>query len=70
MHFAANAIPLGLRVTRQEVPQKLVRLGNGLVVSILGLLEHHLSLPDLQLAGLHFILGDCTLGPNSLLEIL
>jgi hypothetical protein len=33
VHLAADAIPLGLCVTRQEIPQKLVCLGNSLVVS-------------------------------------
>jgi hypothetical protein len=70
LHLVANAIPLGLCVTGQEVPQKLVRLGISLVVSLLGFLEHLLGLPNLQLAGLDFILGDRTLGPNSLLDIL
>jgi hypothetical protein len=60
----------GLRVTGQEVPQNFLRLGNCLVVNLLGFLEHLLSLPNLQLAGLHIILGDSTLGPSSLLEIL
>ncbi len=50
MHLAADAIPLGLRVTRQQVPQLLVRLGDCLVVSSLGLLEHLGSLLNLYLA--------------------
>ncbi len=40
VHLAADAIPLGLRVTGQQVPQLLVRLGDCLVVSSLGFLEH------------------------------
>jgi hypothetical protein len=47
----ADAIPLGLCVTGQKVPQLLVRLGNCLVVSILGLLEHLLGLLILHLSG-------------------
>ncbi len=71
VHLAANAIPLGLRVTRQEVPQKLVRLGNRLVVSLLGFLEHLLGLLNLQLVGLHVILEQVSsLGPSNLLESL
>jgi hypothetical protein len=55
--LAANEIPLGLRITGQEVPQKFIRLGNYLVVNLLGFLEHLLSLPNVQLAGLHIVLG-------------
>jgi hypothetical protein len=44
VHLAANPIPLGLWVTGQEVPQKLVRLGNSLAVSLLGFFEHLLGL--------------------------
>jgi hypothetical protein len=51
MHLAADAIPLGLCIAGQQVPQLLVRLGNCLVVSLLGLLEHLLSLLNLHLAG-------------------
>jgi hypothetical protein len=50
MHLAADAIPLGLRVTGQQVPQLLVQLGDCLVVSSLGLLEHLGSLLNLHLA--------------------
>ncbi len=57
MLLAANEIPLGLRITGQEVPQKFIRLGNYLVVNLLGFLEHLLSLPNVQLAGLHIVLG-------------
>ncbi len=70
-HLATNAIPLGLQVTGQEVPQKLVRLGNYLVVSLLNFLEHLLGLLNLQLAGLHIILRqDGSPGQSSLQEIL
>jgi hypothetical protein len=55
MHLAANTIPLGLQNTGQEAPQLLVRLGNCLVVLLLGFLKHLLGLINLQLAGLHFI---------------
>ncbi len=50
MHLAAEAIPLGLRITRQQVPQLLVHLGDCLVVSSLGFLEHLGSLLNLHLA--------------------
>ena len=71
MHLAANKILLGLQITRQEVPQERVRLGNCLVVLLLGFLEHLLGLLDLQLAGLHVIIRqDGFLGPSSLQEIL
>jgi hypothetical protein len=40
VHHVANAILLGLRVTGQEDPQKLVHLGNFLIVSLVGFLEH------------------------------
>jgi hypothetical protein len=53
VHLAADAIPLGLRVTGQEVPQLLVRLGDCLVVSLLGFLKHLLSLLNLHLVGLN-----------------
>jgi hypothetical protein len=51
MHLAADAIPLGFCVTGQQVPQLLIRLGEGLIVSLLGFLEHLLSLLNLCLAG-------------------
>ncbi len=51
MHLVADAIQLGMCVTRQEVPQLLVRLGVCLVVSLLGFLEHLLSLLNLHIAG-------------------
>jgi hypothetical protein len=71
VHLAANAIQLGLRVTKQEVPQELVHLGNCLVVLLLGFLEHLLCLLNLQVAGLHVIIQqDGSLGPSSLQEIL
>ncbi len=56
VHLVANAIPLGLHVTEQEVPQKLICPGNCLVASLLGFLEHLLGLLNLQLAGLHIII--------------
>jgi hypothetical protein len=71
VHIAANMIPLGLHITRQEVPQKIIHLGNCLVVSLLGFLEHLLGMLNLQLVGLHIILGqDGRLGPSSLQKIL
>ncbi len=51
VHLVADAIPLGLCVAGQQDPQLLVRLGDCLVVSLLGLLEHLLSLLNLHLAG-------------------
>ncbi len=51
MHLAADAIPLGLCIAGQQVPQLLVRLGYCLVVSLLGFLEHLISLLNLHLAG-------------------
>jgi hypothetical protein len=51
VHLVADAISLGLCVTRQQVPQLLVRLGDCLVVSLLKFLEHLLSLLNLHLAG-------------------
>jgi hypothetical protein len=52
VHLMADAIPLGLCVAGQQVPQfLLVQLGDCLVVSLLGLLEHLLSLLNLHLAG-------------------
>ncbi len=44
MHLVANMIPLGLQIARQEAPQLLICLGNCLVVSLLGILEHILGL--------------------------
>jgi hypothetical protein len=49
-HLPADAIPLGLCVAGQQVPQLFVRLGNSLVVSFLGFLEHLLGLLNLHLA--------------------
>ncbi len=59
MHLVANMVQLGLGlcIARQEVPHKLVRLGNSLAVSLLGFLEHLLGMPNLHLAGLLVILG-------------
>jgi hypothetical protein len=51
VHLMADAIPLGLCVTGQKVPQLLVPLDNCLVVSYLGFLEHLLSLLNLHLVG-------------------
>jgi hypothetical protein len=51
VHLAADAIPLGLCITKQQVPQLLVHLGNCLVVSLLGFLEHLSCLLNLHLAG-------------------
>jgi hypothetical protein len=71
MHLTTNAILLVLCVTGQEVPQKFVHLDDYLVVNLLCFLEHLLSLPNLQLLGLHVIFGrDGSFGPSSLMEIL
>ncbi len=51
MHLVADMIPLGLCVAGQQVPQLLVQLGDRLVVSLLGPLEHLLSQLNLHLAG-------------------
>jgi hypothetical protein len=51
VHLTADANPLGLCVAGQQVPQLLVRLGDCLVVSLLGFLEHLLGLINLHLAG-------------------
>ncbi len=51
VHLAADAIPLGLCVARQQAPQLLVQLGDCLVVSLLGFLEQLLGLLNLHLAG-------------------
>ncbi len=51
MHLVADTIPLGLCIARQQVPQLLVRLGDCLVMSLLGLLEHLLGLLNLHLVG-------------------
>ncbi len=65
MHLAANTIPMGLRITRQEVPQLLVCLGGCLVVLLLGFLEHLLGLLNLHLVGLNIITrGDSVLGSS------
>ena len=53
VHLAADAIPLELCITGQEVPQLVIRLGNCLVVSLLGFLEHLFGLLNLHLAGLN-----------------
>jgi hypothetical protein len=50
VHLAADVIPLGLCIAGQQVPQLLVQLGNCLVVSLLGFLEHLLVLLNLHLA--------------------
>jgi hypothetical protein len=53
VHLAADAIPVGLCIAGQQVPQLLVPLGDYLVVSSLGFLEHLGSLLILHLAGLN-----------------
>jgi hypothetical protein len=47
VHLVANIIPSGLQTSGQEVPQLLLRLGNCLVVLLMGFLEHLLGLFDL-----------------------
>ncbi len=53
MHLVADAIPLGLCVAGQQVPQLLIRLSDCLVVSLLGFLdlEYLGGLLNLHLAG-------------------
>ncbi len=51
VHLAVDAIPLGLCVARQQVPQLLILLSDCFVVSFLGFLEHLISLLNLYLAG-------------------
>ncbi len=51
VHLSADAIPLRLCVAGWQVPQLLIRLRDCLVVSLLGFLEHLLSLLNLHLAG-------------------
>ncbi len=50
VHLMADAIPLGLCVAGQQVPQLFVQLGDCLVVNLLGFLEHLISLLNLHLA--------------------
>ncbi len=71
VHLAADAIPFGLCITAQQVPQLLVRLGNCLVTSLLGFLEHLLSLLNLHLVGHNINAhGDSFLRTRGFLEIL
>jgi hypothetical protein len=71
VHLAADAIPLELHVTGQQVPQLLVRLGNCLVMSLLGFLEHLLGLFNLHLAGRNIhVCQDGVLRTRGFLEIL
>jgi hypothetical protein len=71
MHLVEDKILLGLCITRQEVPQLLVRLGNCLVVSLLGFLEQLLNLFNLHLVGLNInICQDGVLRTRVFLEIL
>jgi hypothetical protein len=66
VHLAANTVPLGLHISGQVPPQLLVDLGNYLIVSLLGFLEHLLSLLNLHLAGLNLnICQDSVHGPTS-----
>jgi hypothetical protein len=51
IHLVADAIPLGLCIAGQQVPQLLVQLGDCLVMSLLGFLEHLLGLLNLHLVG-------------------
>jgi hypothetical protein len=51
VHLAANAVPLGMQIARQEVLQLLIVFGNCLVMSLLEILEQLLGLLNLHLAG-------------------
>ncbi len=51
VHLVADAIPLGLFDAGQQVPHLLIQLGNCLVVSLLGFLEHLMSLLNLDFVG-------------------
>jgi hypothetical protein len=53
VHLMANIILLGLHIVGQEAPRLLVCLGNSLVVSLLGFLEHLMGLLNLHLVGLN-----------------
>jgi hypothetical protein len=71
VHLSAKAIPLGLHITGQEVPQLLVCLGDCLVVSLLRFLEHLLGLLNLHLAGLNNnVRRDSVTQPSGSKEIL
>jgi hypothetical protein len=71
MYLGADAIPLGLCVTGEEVPQLLLRLGDCFIMSLLGFLEHLLSLLNLHLAGLNInVHQDGVFGARGLKEIL
>jgi hypothetical protein len=71
LHLAADAIPLGLHVTGQQVPQLLLHLGDCLVMSLLGFLEHLLGLLNLHLAGRNIhACQDSFLRTRGFLEIL
>jgi hypothetical protein len=71
MHLEADAIPLGLCVTGQQVPQLLLRLSNCLAMSLLGFLEHLLGLLNLHLVGRNInTCQDSFLRTRSFLEIL
>ncbi len=71
VHLAVDTTPLGLWVTGQEVPQLLIRLGDCLVVNLLGFLDHLLSLLNLHLVGLNInVCQDGVLGTRGLKEIL
>ncbi len=70
VNLEANLITLGLHVTKQEVPQKLLHLGNSLTVSLPNFFEHLLDVNKLKLAGILFLLGAQTHGPTGLLKIL
>ncbi len=71
MHLTADAIPLGLCITGQEVPQLLLRLGDCLVMSLSKIFEHLLGLLNLHLAGLNIdVCRDSALRSRGFKEIL
>ncbi len=51
VHLTADVIPLGLCIAGQQFLQLLVPLGDCLVLSLLGFLEHLLGLLNLHLVG-------------------
>jgi hypothetical protein len=71
VHLAANAVPLGLQIARQEVLQLLLDFGDCLIMSLLEILEQLLGLLNLHLAGRDVnSCRDSVLRPSGFQEIL